>query len=252
MNDQKFHDQPADFPTTQVNGAPLKPLPQVVLERRATPHFKPDPVPEAYIEAILRFGSEAPSGFNLQPWRFLVVRNAQARQRLQRAAMDQKKVGEAPVVIIFFAVKDEWKKRLDVILGEGVRRGVGKVENIPSQKAMITEFVDAVPTAMWFNRHVMIAFTVMMLAAEAYGLDTAPMEGFDPEAVKREFKLPAEAEVVALLAMGFGQPPDKPYGGRLPLWELAFQESYGSPWPNSTSADYSTGEISPVDKPSGG
>ncbi len=46
----------------------------------------------------------------------------------------------------------------------------------------------------------MIAMTTMMLMAEAYGLDTAPMEGFDPQAVGREFGLPDNAEIVALLA----------------------------------------------------
>ena len=36
---------------------------------------------------------------------------------------------------------------------------------------------------MWLNRHVMIAFTHMMLMAEVLGYDTAPMEGYEPEKV---------------------------------------------------------------------
>ena len=76
----------------------------------------------------------------------------------------------------------------------------------------------------------MIAVTAMLLVAEAYGVDTAPMEGFDPEAVKREFSLPNEAEIVALLALGFAQPPDKVYGGRPALKETVHLERYGQPW----------------------
>jgi nitroreductase len=79
----------------------------------------------------------------------------------------------------------------------------------------------------------MIAFTTMMLVAEAYGFDTAPMEGFDPESVKREFGIPNEAEVVALLAIGRMRDPDKPYPGRFPLSRIVFQERFGTPWPNA-------------------
>jgi nitroreductase len=55
---------------------------------------------------------------------------------------------------------------------------------------------------VWLDRHVMIVVTAMMLVAEAYGFDTAPMEGFDPSKLKEAFEIPKEAEVVALLAIG--------------------------------------------------
>ncbi len=227
MNAPKFQDQPSEFPTQQVNGQPLKPITQVLIERRATSSFKSDPVPEKYLEAILRFGAQAPSGYNLQPWRFVVVRDAANRERLQKAAMDQSKVGEAPVVIIAFAIKDDWKNYMDAIFREGVRRGTGKAEMVEKIENVVNEFLGSFPAPVWLNRHTMIAFTTMMLVAEAYGLDTAPMEGFDPAAVKKEFGLPQESEVVALLAVGFGKAPDKAYGGRLALENIVFNEHYG-------------------------
>jgi nitroreductase len=219
-------DKPARFPTTQVNGAPLKPITQVLLDRRATSHFKPDPVPDDYLEAILRLGGQAPSGYNLQPWRFIIVRKEENRRRLQAAAMGQSKIGEAPVVIIAFAVEGERKRSMDAIFQEGVRRGSGKADQVENVKKTATEFLDHFPPGVWLNRHTMIAFTTMMLVAEAYGLDTAPMEGFDPEAVKREFNLPAHAHVVALLAIGFAADPDKAYPGRQPLSEFVHEENF--------------------------
>jgi nitroreductase len=222
----KFQDKPSGFPTTQVNGAPLKPLTQVLLDRRATAHFKPDQVPEEYVEAILRFAGQAPSGYNLQPWRFIVVRDEKNRRRLQEAAMGQAKVGEAPVVIIAFAVKGEWKARIDEIIQEGVRRGAGKADQIENVKKMAADFLNGFPQAVWLNRHTMIAVTTMMLVAEAYGLDTAPMEGFDADVIKRVFGLPPKSEVVALLAIGFAQEPDKAYPGRLALREIVHKERY--------------------------
>jgi nitroreductase len=212
---------------------PLKSLVQVILERRATSHFKPDPVPEAALQTILELAAQAPSGYNIQPWRFIVVRDAANRQRLQKAAMDQAKVGEAPVVVIAVGMKEESKKVLDEVLQEGARRGIGKAENVPSIASDARKFLDSFPMNVWVNRHTMIAFTTMMLVAEAYGFDTAPMEGFDPESVKREFGIPNEAEVVALLAIGRMRDPDKPYPGRFPLSRIVFQERFGTPWPNA-------------------
>jgi nitroreductase len=227
MKTVAFQDKPVDFPTTQVNGEALKPITEVLLERRATDSFKPDAVPDEYLEAILRFATQAPSGFNLQPWRFIVVRDPKNRKRLQAAAMDQAKVGEAPVVIIAFAIKNDWKNYIDAIFQEAVRRGVGEAGEAAKVKEMAIGFLSHFQPEVWLNRHTMIAFTSMMLVAEAYGLDTAPMEGFDPAAVKEQFDLPAEAEVIGLLAIGFAKEPDKIYGGRLALSEIVYEERFG-------------------------
>lgn len=214
----------------------MKPLTQALLERRATSHFKPDPVPEEYLEAILEFGAQAPSGYNLQPWRFVVVRDKENRERLKKAAYGQEKVGEAPVIIIAFGIRDDWKNYIDAIFQEGVRRGFGKPEMIPKLKEQASGFLEKmISQPIWLNRHTTIAITTMMLVAETYGLDTAPMEGFDPEMVKREFYLPDDAEVVALLAVGFMKEPDKPYGGRLALEEFVYNERYGRRWDGKTN-----------------
>lgn len=194
-----MQDKPTHFPTAQVNGKPLKPITEVVLERRGTIHFKPDAMPEDFLKTILRFGAQAPSGYNLQPWRFIVVRDEANRKRLQQAAFNQPKVAEAPVVIIAVGMKKESKKLVDEVLCEGVRRGIGKMEKAEEQKKQALAFLSKIPMEVWVNRHIMIAVTTMMLVAEAYGFDTAPMEGFDPTAVKREFGIPEEAEVVTLL-----------------------------------------------------
>ncbi|HEX3988677.1 MAG TPA: nitroreductase family protein [Verrucomicrobiae bacterium] len=227
----------------------MKPLTQVLLDRRATSHFKPDPIPEEYLEAILQFGTQAPSGHNLQPWRFVVVRDKENRERLKKAAYDQEKVGEAPVIIIAFAIRDDWKNYIDAVFQEAARRGVGKPDVISKLKQQASNFLErGIPQPIWLNRHTMIAFTTMMLVAETYGLDTAPMEGFDPEAVKREFNLPDNAEVIALLAIGFAKDPDKPYGGRLALEEFVYDELYGQPWKGKNGGPPDTGTSELIDR----
>jgi nitroreductase len=215
-------------------GFTLKPLPQVLLERRATSHFKPDPVPDDVLQAILELAGQAPSGYNLQPWRFIVVRDAENRKHLQKVAMDQQKVGEAPVVVIALGMKEESLRVIEEVIREGANLGVGKPADVPTTAAQAREFLKSFPMDVWVNRHTMIALTTMMLVAETYGFDTAPMEGFDPDAVKREFGIPDEAEVVALLAIGRMREPDKAYPGRFPLSRIVFRERFGTPWPDSS------------------
>ncbi len=53
--------------------------------RRSIRRFKPDPVPESVIWNILHTAAFAPSAHNLQPWRFGIVNEASARERLGRA-----------------------------------------------------------------------------------------------------------------------------------------------------------------------
>jgi nitroreductase len=225
------NDKPKNLPTAQPNGEPLKPLNELLLERRSTHEFLPDEVPEEFLDAILKLGAQAPSGYNLQPWRFIVVREEENRKRLQAVAFNQPKVGQAPVVVIAVGMKEDWKKTADEVFREGAERGAGSIDKWQQYRDGAIGFLDGMqhmPT--WVNRHTMIAFTTMMLAAEAYGFDTAPMEGFDAAAVKREFGIPEEGEVVALLAIGRAKGPEKPYPGRFGLSRIVYEEKFGEAW----------------------
>lgn len=225
-----MQDKPTSLETVQPDGTPLKSIIQVLLDRRATSHFEPDEVPETILNAILEFAAQAPSGYNLQPWRFIVVRDPENRKRLQKVAFNQPKIAEAPVVIIALGMKEEWKKRADEVFKEGPKRGFGKTENVEQYQKGAFDFLSHQSMDVWVTRHTMIALTTMMLVAEAYGFDTAPMEGFDAAGVKREFGIPDEAEVVALLAIGRAKMPDKPYGGRFPLSRIVHAERFGVSW----------------------
>ncbi|HEV2708441.1 MAG TPA: nitroreductase family protein [Pyrinomonadaceae bacterium] len=229
-----LQDKPTDYPTTQADGSPLKPFTEAILERRATQSFLPDEVPQEYLDAILRFGTQAPSGYNLQPWRFVVVRDAENRRRLQQVAFRQAKVAEAPVVVIAVGMKEEWKETAGEVFREGAARGAGNPATVEQYSRQAVGFVSTIDAPKWVTRQTMIALTTMMYAAEVYGFDTAPMEGFDAEGVKREFGIPEEGEVVALLAIGRGREPDKPYTGRFPLSRVVYAEQFGEAWPDAS------------------
>ncbi len=53
--------------------------------RRSVRRFKPDPVPQAVVERLLTTAIHAPSAHNRQPWRFVIIRQSEARCRLEEA-----------------------------------------------------------------------------------------------------------------------------------------------------------------------
>jgi nitroreductase len=58
----------------------------VMRTRRTVRDFAPDPVPDAVIDAAIAVAASAPSGANLQPWRFVVVRDPDVKRRIREAA----------------------------------------------------------------------------------------------------------------------------------------------------------------------
>ena len=207
-----------------------KPLSEVIAARRATSSFDGRPIPNEDLKKIIEAGLYAPSGYNLQPWRFVVVRAPEQRKRLRAASYNQAKVEEASAVVVACGDADGWRNGdLEEMLRLG-REG-GMPENYAEQaRITVPEYLSNHPNLpMWLNRHVMIAFTSMMLMAESLGFDTAPMEGFEEDKVREVLRLPLSYTVVALLAIGHTQGPQKFSGGRFSMARTVFGEEYGKP-----------------------
>jgi nitroreductase len=206
-----------------------KSLPQAIRERRATPSFDGEPIPSSDLRQILDAGLHAPSGYNMQPWRFIVVQSPENRKRLRAASYNQAKVEEASAVIVACGDRDGWRKDLDEMLRLGRAGGMPEAyaaQAAQSVPAYMSGFSDD-QMKCWLNKQVMLAFTSMMLMAEVLGYDTAPMEGFEEQKVCETLKLPISYTVVALLAIGHLRGPDKFDGGRFELGHTVFAEEYG-------------------------
>ena len=208
-----------------------KTLAQAIRDRRATPSFTGEPIPANDLRQIIEAGLRAPSGYNMQPWRFIVVQNPEQRKRLRAASYNQAKVEEASAVIVACGDRDGWRKDLGEMLRMGL--GGGMPESYAAQAAnsvpsYLSGFTDEQMRG-WLNKHVMMALTSMMLMAEVMGYDTAPMEGFEQAKVCETLRLPMSYWVVGLLAVGQLRGPDKYDGGRFDISHTVFGEEYGKP-----------------------
>src|SRR6202142_4223005 len=108
-----------------------KTLSQAIQERRATPSFDGAPMPVEDLKQILDAGLHAPSGYNMQPWRFIVVQSEEQKRRLRAASYNQAKVEEASAVIVACGDRDGWRRDLPEMLRLG--RAGGMPESYAAQ-----------------------------------------------------------------------------------------------------------------------
>ena len=209
-----------------------KSLAQAIRDRRATPSFDGEPIPASDLRQILDAGLNAPSGYNLQPWRFIVVQSEEQKKKLRAASYNQAKVEVASAMIVCCGDRDGWRKDLDEMLRMG--RAGGMPESYAGQASVsVPSYLSSMnydDMTGWLNKMVTIAATSMMLMAEVMGYDTAPMEGFEQQKVCEALRLPISYWVVTLLAVGHLRGADKFDGGRFDISHTVFGEEYGKPW----------------------
>jgi len=75
-------------------------LDALIRRRHMIRRFRPDPVSDATVRRLIEAATRAPSAGHTEPWTFIVVRDAETRRRLGRAALGQMFAAEAPVAII--------------------------------------------------------------------------------------------------------------------------------------------------------
>jgi len=61
---------------------------ELVKRRRTSWEFRPDPIPDDKIEKIIDAARYAPSGFNSQPWEFVVIKEQELRDKVVEVFAD--------------------------------------------------------------------------------------------------------------------------------------------------------------------
>ena len=167
--------------------------------RRSVRAFTPEPVPEADLREILRVAGLAPSAFNVQPWRWIVVREPELKAQLGAAAYGQKQVTGAPAVIVLYSDMADALERIEETVHPGMASRRDEVaKSLRGTWAAHTE----ADRESWGAGQSYIALGYLLLAAQSMGYATSPMLGFDAAEVKRVLGLPEHVTIPALVAIG--------------------------------------------------
>jgi nitroreductase len=187
-------------------------------QRRSIREYEPGPMRREDLREILRVTGLAPSAFNLQPWRFVVVETLEVKEELAGAAFNQRQVRSAPAVIVLYTDMKDTLENVDEVL----HPGMDAARRAAAREGVLRPFAakSEAEREAWGAEQGNIALGYLLLAAEAHGYQTSPMAGFDADAVKRVLGLPAHVRIPALVAIGRGAEDGFPHH-RHPLERIA-------------------------------
>lgn len=198
------------------------PIIDAIEERRTTVLFDASrDLDDAQVTELVRLATRAPTSFNLQNWRFIAVRSADAKAKLRAVAWNQAKITEAAVTFIVcgqLAQAETLRERLAPAVAAGV---------MPAHliDAWVTGAASLYAGQPWRQRDeavrsATLGAATLLFAAHAMGLGAGPMIGFDHEAVARAFDLADDEIPVMLVSVGYARPENWPQKPRRSLPEV--------------------------------
>ena len=195
-----------------------------IYQRRSVKHFDPQhKLSSAEETKLLQAAIQAPTSFNIQHWRFVIVRDPDLRKKIRAEfGNDQAQMTDASLLIIMTADVKAWQKKPERYW-----------QNAPKDVAdLLVNWMGPFHEGReWLQRDeaqrsIGMAMQTLMLAAKAMGYDSCPMIGFDIDKVAELINLPDDHVMGPMVAIGKGtkDPWSKP--GQLPLSELVIENTF--------------------------
>jgi len=194
-----------------------------IKRRRSIKSFDPNYCFTAEEESeLLNLAMLSPTAFNIQNWRFVVVRDQKLREQIRDVSWGQSQVTDSSLFIIICADLKAWEKnpsRYWVNAGEDVQNFVlPAIDDYYRNK-------DQVQRDEAF-RSCGIAAQTLMLAAKGLGYDSCPMVGFDFQEVAKLIQLPNNHVIAMFVAIGKAVKEAWPRGGQLSMDEIVVQDKF--------------------------
>ncbi len=195
-----------------------------IYQRRAIKNYDPQHKlsPEEETK-LLEAAIQAPTSFNIQHWRFVIVRDPGLRKRIRTEfGNDQAQMTDASLLIIMTADVKAWQKKPERYW-----------QNAPKEVAeLLVNWMGPFHEGReWLQRDeaqrsIGMAMQTLMLAAKAMGYDSCPMIGFDIDKVAELIHLPDDHVMGPMVAVGKQTKGAWPKPGQLPLSELVVENTF--------------------------
>lgn len=177
---------------------------EVIQNRRSIRKFKPDEVPEEYIHQLIEAGRLAPSGTNLQPARYIVIKSEEARTKLKDCT-PLPFVSTAPAIIACCVDTNSITSTGERMkeLKEAQAFVDTPLNNADENYNKGKQSIDTASLKAYLNLNVAIAIDHITLRATDLGLGSCWVMMFDKEKVKALLNLEDRYDVLALLPIGY-------------------------------------------------
>lgn len=196
---------------------------EAIYARRAVKKYDPNHrMSEDEVAKLMQAAMQSPTSFNMQNWRFVVIRDPELRRQVRAAANDQVQVTDASLLILLTADLKAWQKSPErywrnapapvaKLLVDWMKPFYEGQDRLQRDEAM---------------RSCGIAGQTIMLAAKDMGYDSCPMIGFDIEAVGKLIRLPEDHVIGFMITVGKALEPAWPKPGQLELNEVVVWDRF--------------------------
>jgi len=194
---------------------------ECIVTRRSVRSYEKKDVPNELIGQMLEAAVRAPSAGNIQPWEFIVVKDIEKKRELYEAALKQRNVKEAPVVIVICAYPGKCTERY----GE---RG----------------------KSLYCIQDTAAAMENMLLTAHSLGLGACWVGAFEENKIRNILNIPQKLKPVALITVGFPREHVEPTKTtRIPFENITYIDKYGEgfPWVHYYGSDWRY-KLEPLEK----
>ncbi len=195
-----------------------------IYKRRAVKQYDPEHrLTKEEETKLLEAAIQAPTSFNIQHWRFVILRDPELRATIRKElGNDQAQITDASLLVLFTADVNAWNKSPE-------RYWV----NAPQEVAdlLVNWIAPFHEGREWLQRDeaqrsIGMAMQTLMLAATSMGYQSCPMIGYDIDGLAKLVNLPDDHVMGPLVAIGKGTKDPWPKPGQLPLSELVVEDSF--------------------------
>lgn len=177
---------------------------------------------EQDIEHLISLALLSPTAFNIQHWRFVLVRDPGLRQQIRQVAWNQAQVTDASLLVVLCADLKAWQKQPERYWHNAPQAVQDFL--LPA----IHNYYDGKPQVERDEamRSCGIAAQTLMLSAKSMGYDSCPMDGFDFAEVGKLINLPQDHVISMFIAIGKALQPAQARGGQLPANEVVITDRF--------------------------
>lgn len=196
---------------------------EAIRRRRAIKHFDPEyKISEEEINELISLAMLAPTAFNIQHWRFVVVNDTKLRQDIRAVTWMQPQITEASLLILICADVNAWQKQ-----PQRYWQNVDE-ENRAAILEAIHTYYDGQEQIQHDEaiRSCGIAAQTLMLAAQEMGYDSCPMDLSDFDEVAKLINLPEDHLISMFVAIGKSAQEAYPRGGQLSMDEVVIANRF--------------------------
>jgi len=196
---------------------------EAIKSRRSIKYYDPDhKMSDEQLTELLSLATLSPTAFNIQHWRFVIVKDPELRKKIRKAAWDQAQVTDSSLLIILCADLKAWEKAPNRYWQDAPKEVqdfiLPAIDGYYRDKDQVQR--DEV------MRSCGIAAQTLMLSAKAMGYGSCPMDGFDFPTVAELINLPDDHVISMFIAIGKATSEAAPRAGQLSLAETVIEDHF--------------------------